>query len=181
MVKQFFQKIRLTGGHADLNLFIGNRVYILLFIDNMMIIRKMDNIQQVKAKIAKEQKCEDLRPAKVFVRFQIIRDRLNQTIQIYQEIYIQKILKRFRINNCNPKDIPIPAGIVLQSSDQDLDRYALLEADEASLYRQIVRSTIYLLNCTRPDILYIVGQLARHIAKPNKYHLRVGKLLLRYL
>jgi hypothetical protein len=96
-------------------------------------------------------------------------------------MYIQKILERFGMNNCNPKDIPIPAGTVLQSSDQDLDRYALLEADEAGLYRQIVRSTIYLSNCTRPDISYAVGQLARHMAKPNEYHLRVGKLLLRYL
>ena len=54
IVKQFFQKIRLTGGHADPNLFIGNRVYILLFIDDIIIIGKMDKIQQVKAKIAKE-------------------------------------------------------------------------------------------------------------------------------
>ena len=85
------------------------------------------------------------------------------------------------MDKSNLKDISIPAGTVLRNSDLDLDQYVLLEVDKAGLYRQIVRSTIYLSNCTRPDIAYAVRQLARHTAKPNKYHLRIGKLLLRYL
>ena len=70
---------------------------------------------------------------------------------------------------------------MLRNSDLDLDQYTLLEVDKASLYKQIVRLTIYLSNCTIPDIVYAMRQLARHMAKPNKYHLRIEKLLLRYL
>ncbi|KAI0991879.1 hypothetical protein K3495_g16308 [Podosphaera aphanis] len=71
----------------------------------------------------------------------------------------------------------MPAGTVLkEAEDEDL-----VEEDEARLYRQIVGSTIYLSNNTRPDISYCVGQLARFMAKPGMIHLRMAKHLLRYL
>jgi hypothetical protein len=53
--------------------------------------------------------------------------------------------------------------------------------DQAAIYRTIVGSVIYLANCTRPDITYIVRQLARMIARPNENYLSIAKQLLRYL
>ena len=96
-------------------------------------------------------------------------------------MYTRKILERFGIDKCNPKDIPIPASTILQNAKLDLDKYSLLDRDKASLYQQIVRLTIYLLNYIRPDIIYAIRQLARHIAKPNDYYLIIEKLLLYYL
>jgi hypothetical protein len=52
---------------------------------------------------------------------------------------------------------------------------------QATVYRQIVGSTIYLANCTRPDISYVVGQLARFMAIPEQTYYRLSKQLLRYL
>ena len=92
MAKQFFQEVGLTGGYLDPNLFIRKGVYILLFVDDMLVIGKRAQVNEIKAKIAKKWKCKDLGLAEIFVGFQIKRDRLNQTIQIYQEIYTQKIL-----------------------------------------------------------------------------------------
>ena len=40
MVKKFFKSIGLKSANADPNLFIGNKVYILLFINNMLITGK---------------------------------------------------------------------------------------------------------------------------------------------
>jgi len=40
MVKKFFKSIGLKAANTNPNLFIGNEVYILLFINNMLIIRK---------------------------------------------------------------------------------------------------------------------------------------------
>lgn len=83
--------------------------------------------------------------------------------------------------NSNPRDLPIPAGTVLRSTDQDLDNYEELDTDQAVVYRTIVGATIYLSNITRPDIAYTTGQLARMMAKPNTNHLSIAKGLLRYL
>ena len=40
MVKKFFKNIGLKSAKANPNLFIGNEVYILLFVNNMLIIGK---------------------------------------------------------------------------------------------------------------------------------------------
>jgi hypothetical protein len=40
MVKKFFKSIGLKLAEADPNLFIGNEVYILLFVDNILIVGK---------------------------------------------------------------------------------------------------------------------------------------------
>jgi hypothetical protein len=40
MVKSFFESIGLKSADANPNLFIGNRVYILLFVDDMLIAGK---------------------------------------------------------------------------------------------------------------------------------------------
>ena len=40
MVKKFFKSIGLKSAKANPNLFIGNGVYILLFVNNMLIIGK---------------------------------------------------------------------------------------------------------------------------------------------
>jgi len=81
------------------------------------------------------------------------------------------------MDRANPSNLPIPAGIVLKSTNDDI----LLEGDDIYLYRQIVGLTIYLSNNTCPDIVYAIGQLARFMSVPAITHLQMAKQLLRYL
>jgi hypothetical protein len=81
------------------------------------------------------------------------------------------------MDRVNPLNLPIPAGTVLKSTDGDI----LLVGDDIYLYKQIVGSTIYLLNNTRPDIAYAVGQLARFMSVPAVTYLQIANQLLRYL
>jgi uncharacterized membrane protein len=54
IVKNFFKSIGLKSANTNPNLFIGNKVYILLFVDNMLVARKRQHINVIKAKIIKE-------------------------------------------------------------------------------------------------------------------------------
>ena len=69
MVKKFFKSIGLKLAKADPNLFIGNRVYILLFINDMLIIGKRQHLNITKIRILREWKCKDLGPIEVFIGF----------------------------------------------------------------------------------------------------------------
>ena len=80
------------------------------------------------------------------------------------------------MDNCNPVKLLIPAGTVLKPNIKSLLKY-----DDATVYQQIISSTIYLLNYTRPNTSYTIGQLARFIAAPGESYYRLSKLLLRYL
>ena len=40
---------------------------------------------------------------------------------------------------------------------------------------------MYLMNCTRPDIAYVVGRLSRYTQSPNQVHWTIVRLFLKYL
>ena len=69
MVKKFFKSIGLKLTKANPNLFIGNKVYILLFVNNMLIVKKCKYLNIIKTRILKEQKCKDLGSVEVFISF----------------------------------------------------------------------------------------------------------------
>jgi len=69
IVKKFFKSIGLKSAKADPNLFIGNRVYILLFIDNMLIVGKRRYLNIIKIRILRKWRCKDLGPIEVFIGF----------------------------------------------------------------------------------------------------------------
>jgi hypothetical protein len=75
------------------------------------------------------------------------------------------------MTNANSTSLLILAGIVLKLVDDD----SLLEGNKIIIYRQIVRSVLYLLNNTCPNTLYTIGQLARFILKPAAIHLQIYK------
>jgi uncharacterized membrane protein len=82
-VNAFFAKIGFKPSNLDLNLFVRNRVYILLFVDDIMIISKRSEVDHVKVTIKKKWKCKDLGKAKLFISFQIQRNRIAKSLRIY--------------------------------------------------------------------------------------------------
>jgi hypothetical protein len=54
MVKKFFKSIGLKLANTNPNLFIENKVYILLFVNNILIIGKRRYLNIIKIRILKE-------------------------------------------------------------------------------------------------------------------------------
>ena len=69
MVKKFFKNIGLKAANTNPNLFIGNKVYILLFIDNILIAGRRRYLNITKIRILREWRCKDLGPVEVFIGF----------------------------------------------------------------------------------------------------------------
>ena len=122
LVKSEFHKLGLKASDADPNLFIGTGVFILLFVDDMLLIGARPELDAIEVKINNLWKCK-VEPATVFVGFQIVRDRSKRTLRIHQEAYTTRLLKKLGISNCNLRALPIAAGTVLKSTEHDLDRY----------------------------------------------------------
>ena len=119
LVKKEFSKLGLKPSNLDPNLFISKGVYLLLFVDDMLIIKDYKLVNDIKREINKLQKCEDLKATSTFVRFQIERDCKNRTLQIHQFMYTLQLLKRLGMANFNPRDLLIPARTILQIIIQD--------------------------------------------------------------
>jgi hypothetical protein len=150
----------------------GDTVLLGLIVDDMIIAGKADRIQHIKRLLMEEYKMKDLGPLNVIVGIKV--ERSNSATTISQRKYTENLLALFDMSNCKPAITPLPAKLgpeFIDASECDI-----------SLYQQAVGSLIsYLSNCTRPDICYAVGLLARKMASPNAGDWKMMKHVLRYL
>ena len=91
---------------------------------------------------------------------------------VSQGKYAQEILEKFHMQGCKPIDTPLPGGWRKEDA-------TLAEVVDATIYRQLVGSLMYLVN-TRPNICYVVNQLSQAMVKPTKLFWKAGKHVLRY-
>ena len=81
-------------------------------------------------------------------------------IFICQKKYVQEVLERFNMANCNALYNPIVPGFKFVTDATSL-------SVNNTSYIQMVGSLMYLLS-TRLDIMFSVSLLSRYLAKPTK-------------
>ena len=112
-----------------------------------------------------------------FVGISIKHDRTQQTIQLTQPNYIKKILKRFQMENCDPKLVPADLYTVLSSGSDKGDSSFV----DRQLYQEAVGSLMFLMVSTRPDIAFAVGQVSQFCQDPQQAHWKAVKRIMAYL
>jgi hypothetical protein len=100
-MQAFLKSIGFKPSKADPNLFIPGDTYILLYVDDMLIVRDLGSVIEAKAEVMAKWKCKDLGEAKIFVGFHIIRNRPAKSLQIHQLLYTTKLLQKFGMQNVN--------------------------------------------------------------------------------
>jgi len=97
----------------------------------------------------------------------------RKKVTLSQSQYIEDILERHGMANCHPVKTPMESGLSLP---------VLTEPEiDVTIYQQLIGSLMYAMVCTRPDISYAVGIVARHIAAPGHIHMKAVKCIYRYL
>ncbi|XP_042892363.1 secreted RxLR effector protein 161-like [Penaeus japonicus] len=94
-------------------------------------------------------------------------------IEVNQTKYLEKILDRFRMSDCHARNTPYDPSIV-NTVESDV-------LANATLYRDIVGTLIYIMTGTRPDMSYVVTKFSQCMSKPTKAHLNAAKHVLKYL
>jgi len=90
-------------------------------------------------------------------------------IFISQKKYIEE-LSKFGMVDCNPLSTLMEQNLKLTSKEGN-------EFEDATKYRQLVGSLIYLIT-TRPNISFIAGIISRFMQKPCEGHWSTTKRVL---
>ena len=105
----------------------------------------------------------------------IKRDRESRTLIISQPNYVEKILRKFGMENCKPVSTLLEPGRKFQQLPPSNEPF------NVQTYQQAIGCLTYVSTATRPDIAAAVGVLSQYMASPSKDH-RIGvKRVLRYL
>ncbi|XP_068250273.1 uncharacterized protein [Palaemon carinicauda] len=75
----------------------------------------------------------------------------------------------------NPKSIPCDLSVNKCTFEESP------ELVDSTLYRNIVRSLIYIMTFTRPDLSFVVSKLSQYMARPTQSHLAMCKYDLKFL
>ena len=119
-------------------------------------------------------------PANYVLGIRISRDRDSKLIYLDQENYLEKVLKRFKMENCRPVSTPVSKGTILNKSMCPTNKIELEEMKVVP-YAQAMGSLMYAMMSIRLDICYAVGLVSRYQSNPGKAHWQAVKRIFRYL
>lgn len=106
---------------------------------------------------------------------QIHRDRSRGILGLSQKRYIDKVLKRFGMQDCKPGDTPVVKGdkfSLKQCPQNDLEAKKMYKIHYASAIGSLMHAQI----CTHPDITFIAGMLSRYLSNLEMDHWKASKM-----
>ena len=102
---------------------------------------------------------KDLGKAKKILSMEIIRDRGSGRLWLSQENYVLKVLERFNMTEARPITTPLAGHFKL--SFKQCPQSPEEEAMSRVSYASAVKSLMYHMVCTRPDLAYAVSTVNR--------------------
>lgn len=143
---------------------------VLLYVDDILMTGNCeDKLHETKRQLKDKFQITDLGAPKRFLGIDIERDETRRMLFIHQSRFVDEILERFGMTDCNAVNTPM---VTRQAEQNLLKNSERAKRDEAKIakelrafdqipYREAIGSLLYLANGTRPDILYAVNYCSR--------------------
>ena len=148
--------------------------------DNLAFSNSKAMREDFETKINTRLKMTSDGPVNWYLSVKYDRDPVTGAVTANQATYINKILKRWGLEQCNPLPTPFPS-----KPDAFLDQLAVpvdpIDPTLRKQYQELIGQLLYLQVHTVPEISWITSNLARYMAKPGAPHMAAAKKVLRYL
>ncbi|GJV92386.1 retrotransposon protein, putative, ty1-copia subclass [Tanacetum coccineum] len=159
----------------------SNTVFLILYVDDILLMgNNIPMLQDVKSWLGKSFAMKDLGEAAYILGIKIYHDRSKRLIGLSQNAYIDKILKRFRMDTSKRGTILMQPNVDL-SNTQGPSTPAEVKRMKGIPYASAVGSIMYAVRCTRPDIAFSQNLTSRYQQNPGESHWTAVKNILKYL
>lgn len=158
-----------TKGQGD------NMIIIVTYVDDFLVIAsKPIDADSFRNHLQKEFMVKDLGQSKHCLGMDFTFDK--NCIRVSQTNYINEILKKFGMSECNPISTPLEAGAKLGTTEP-----WNASDGEKPPFRELVGALMYLSVTTRPDLAHSTSVLSQFNNNFGKTHWSAAKRILRYL
>lgn len=152
----------------------GDRTVILLvYVDDLLVAcKEEDEIQAIYMALREAFEATNLGPVRQFLGLEVQRSEGYYSIRLAS--YIETLLNKFEMADCNPSKTPMEAGYL--SVDEESDQLV-----DITRYRSLVGGLLYVAVNARPDIAVSVAILGRSVSRPTERDWKAAKRVVRYL
>jgi hypothetical protein len=158
----------------------GKRVWVLLFVDDMVIIGDREgDVLEFKKELTLKYEIEDLGISKKFLGMKV--SYLEEGIKLSLDVKTLEMLERFNMSGSNPVSTPASEGLADELYKAEMNRREGLESEVDFPVREAVGAMLYLAMMVRPDICNAVRELSRYLEHPTMAVVKGIKRVLRYL
>ncbi|GJX44601.1 retrotransposon protein, putative, ty1-copia subclass [Tanacetum coccineum] len=159
----------------------SNVTFLILYVDDIIIMKNhIPSLQSVKDYLRKCFAMKDLGEAAFILGIKIYRDRSKHFIRLGQNAYMDKILKRYRMDNSKCGHIPMQERLDLNKT-QGASTPEEVKRMQNVPYALAVGSIMYAVRCTRPDVAFTQNITSRFQQNPGECHWTAMKNILNQL
>nr|GEX48559.1 retrotransposon protein, putative, Ty1-copia subclass [Tanacetum cinerariifolium] len=138
------------------------------------------SLQSVKDYLGKCFAMKDLGEAAFILGIKIYKDRSKRLTGLGQNAYTNKILKRYKMDNSKRGHIPMQERLDLNKT-QVASTPKEVKRMQNVPYASAVGSIMYVVRCTRPDVVFAQNITSRFQQNPSELHWTAVKNILKYL
>nr|GEX52752.1 retrotransposon protein, putative, Ty1-copia subclass [Tanacetum cinerariifolium] len=125
----------------------SNVIFLILYVNDIILMgNHIPSLQEVKTYLGKCFSMKDLEEATFILGIKIYRDRSTRLIGLSQNSYLNKILKRYRMDNSKRGSIPMQVDLHLSKS-QCATTSAEMKHMQNVRYASAVRPIMYAVRC----------------------------------
>ena len=123
---------------------------------------------------------KDLGATKKILGMEIMRDRVAKRLSLSQNEYIEKVFRRFNMQNAKLVTTPLVAHFIISSaqfpqSNKKVDYISRVP------YSSVVGSLMYAMVFSCLDLAYKVDAINKYMKKHGKEHWKAVKWIMQYL
>ncbi|GJX12545.1 retrotransposon protein, putative, ty1-copia subclass [Tanacetum coccineum] len=157
----------------------SNVTFLILYVDDIIIMgNHIPSLQSVKDYLRKCFAMKDLGEAAFILGIKIYRDRSKRLIGLGQNAYMDKILKRYKMDNSKRGHIPMQERLDLNKT-QGASTPKEVKRMQNVPYASAVGSIMYAVRCTRPDVAFAQNITSRFQQNPGESHWTAVKNILK--
>ncbi|GJW18660.1 retrotransposon protein, putative, ty1-copia subclass [Tanacetum coccineum] len=148
----------------------SNVTFLILYVDDIIIMgNHIPSLQSVKDCLGRCFSMKDLGEATFILGIKIYKDRSKQLIGLSQNAYMDKILKRYKMDNSKRGYIPMQERLDLNKS-QGAQNPKEVNRLKNVPYASEVGSIMYVVRCTRPDVAFAQNRTCRFQQNLGELH-----------
>lgn len=154
----------------------ASTVWIAFYVDDILIVCRPDLIESIVVELKSKVDLTYDGVCRYHLGIEILQSEDGYTF-VHQSKYVQRVLSRFNMENCNGCQTPMEVSADYSPKREDEEPLDTSKFDFGSL----IGSVMFLMIVSRPDIAVSVSLWARSLHAPTLRHWNGAKRILRYL